>query len=139
MMSKPLAMGDAVQVIGPSSDGSTFARYKATTIVDVRTCDDGATVYACPVRGWGVVNFPSESLVPMQGSMYRWEVGDKVWLRSGDSQYPAVITGIADYTDTHSNGYVCQQYYADVTFSQETVTDALVSHCMLSAREDGTP
>ena len=63
-----------------------------------------------------------------------WRVSDTVWLRYGDSTYPAVITLVCDYADTHSDGYVCQQYHADVTFPQEFVHDGLVSHCMLTAR-----
>ena len=135
MAHKSVATGDAVQVIGPSSDGSTFALDDATTVVDIRTDEDGATVYACPIDGWGVVNFPPSSLVPMQGSMYRWEMGDTVWLRSGDSRYPAVITLVCDYAEIHSNGYVCEQYHATVTFPEEHVHDGLVSHCMLTARD----
>jgi hypothetical protein len=64
-----------------------------------------------------------------------WEPGDKVWLRMGDRVYPAVITLVCDYSETHDDGYVCQQYHADVTFPRETVKDGLVSHCMLTARD----
>lgn len=150
MRRKPLETGDAVQVIGPSSDSSTFAIGDATTVVDIRTADDEdaqTAVYACPIHGWGVVNFPASSLVPMMGSMYRWEVGDTVWLRMGDSQRPAVITQVGtDYgveIETHDDGYMCQQYMADVTFSHGVYSldgierDVQVSHCMLTAREDG--
>jgi hypothetical protein len=68
-----------------------------------------------------------------------WQVGDSVWLAMGDKQrYPAVITKVLVWCDRHSDGYECQQYYADVTFPHEDVHEdvheALVSHCMLTAR-----
>lgn len=64
-----------------------------------------------------------------------WNPGDTVWLRMGDATYPAVITEVCDYTDTHDDGYECQQYHAQVVFPNgETVEDGLVSHCMITAR-----
>ncbi len=78
---------------------------------------------------------------PLPPETPHWNVGDIVWLRMGglspDSEhhYPAIITEVCDYADTHSDGYVCQQYHADVTFPRERVRDGLVSHCMLTARE----
>ena len=68
-----------------------------------------------------------------------WKVGDTVWLRSGDHQRPAVITLVGtDYgveAETHEDGYVCQQYLADVTFGYGVEHDMQVSHCLLTARD----
>jgi hypothetical protein len=65
----------------------------------------------------------------------QWKSGDAVWVRMATDRYPGVITGVAEYCEVHSDGYECQQYYADVTFPQETVKDGLVSQCMLTQRD----
>lgn len=59
-----LRCGDAVRVIGPAatSAGDTFAIGKETTVAELRIGDDGHTVYACQIRGWGFVPFPHTSL-----------------------------------------------------------------------------
>ena len=60
--------------------------------------------------------------------------GDAVWLRMDKSRYPAVITKVCDFSDTHRNGYRCRGYYADVTMSDKVHRDAPVNQCMLSKR-----
>ena len=59
-----LRCGDRVRVIGPAatSAGDTFAIGKETTVAELRTDDEGHTVYACQIRGWGFVAFPRASL-----------------------------------------------------------------------------
>lgn len=72
--------------------------------------------------------------------MNKWlySPGSYVWAHMGlsDTLRPAVIIDYAGYIDMHSDGYQCPQYYADVTFPQETVEGALVSHCTLSPRTE---
>ncbi len=65
-----------------------------------------------------------------------YEPGDAVWLRMGESVYPAVITGVCKYMELHRNGYRCWQYHADVTIPnlEEVHRDAQVSQCMLRRR-----
>lgn len=59
-----LRCGDPVRVIGPAatSPGDTFAIGKETTVAELRTDDEGHTVYVCQIRGWGFVAFPRASL-----------------------------------------------------------------------------
>lgn len=64
MADERLRCGAHVRVIGPAatSPGDTFAIGKETTVAELRTDDDGHTVYACQISGWGFVPFPRASL-----------------------------------------------------------------------------
>ena len=67
-----------------------------------------------------------------------YHVGDTVILRMADSTYHATITQVLDYSDDHSDGSACQQYYADVQFPHERVRDGLISQCMIQGFADAS-
>ena len=70
MADETLSIGDHVRVIGPAatSPGDTFAIGKETTVAELRTDDEGHTVYACQIRGWGFVAFPRASPERLDGT-----------------------------------------------------------------------